>query len=250
METSIVGRAEYETEAVNGRSRAQELAVEGIFELIQRKEILPGGRLFETELEERLSISRTPIRQAFDQLVTDGILERRPHQKGFFFPRLSLDDLCHAYLHREQLEILSAKLAAVSMTPGAEARVRAAIEHENRLYELRVIETYRDIHKSFHVVLASVGGNPYLEEAVKQIYLRFAFYEFYFGSYRLQKHQEEAHGIEFRPIREHEVILEALKTGDPDAAASLVKKHLRGSPLFLEHVRDAQIWKEREAALA
>ena len=236
----------------NGRSKAIELAIDGIFELIQRREILPGSRLFETDLEERLSIgsiSRTPIRQAFDRLAADGILERRPGQKGFFFPRLSTDDLCYAYLYREQLETASARLAAVNSTPEAIAKVREAIEREDKLYELRVVETYRDVHNSFHVTLASVGGSPYLEKAVRQIYLRFAFYEFYYGSYRTQKHLEEARNVEYRLIREHDVILDGIARRDPDAAASLIKRHLRGSPLFVDHVQDARIWREIQAAL-
>ena len=248
MGTNAAGRMD-RAEMAGSKSTALELAIDGIFELIQRREILPGSRLFETDLEERLSISRTPIRQAFDQLATDGILERRPSQKGFFFPRLSTDDLCYAYLHREQLEMTSARLAAITMTPEARARVRAAIEHEDKLYEQRVVETYRDVHSSFHVTLASVGGSPYLEKAIKQIYLRFAFYEFYYGSYRTQKHMEEARSIEYRMIREHDVILDAIGESDPDVAASLIKRHLRESPIFIDHVQNAQVWREIQPAL-
>ncbi|MDL2263610.1 GntR family transcriptional regulator [Synergistaceae bacterium OttesenSCG-928-I11] len=251
METNAAGHAD-RAESAGSKSTALELAIDGIFELIQRREILPGSRLFETDLEERLSvksISRTPIRQAFDQLAADGVLERRPGQKGFFFPRLSTDDLCYAYLHREQLEMTSARLAAITMTPEARVRVRAAIEHEDKLYEQRVVETYRDVHSSFHVTLASVGGSPYLEKAVKEIYLRFAFYEFFYGSYRTQKHQEEARSVEYRMIREHDVILDAIEKGDPTVAATLLKEHLRASPLFVDHVRDTQTWREIEPAL-
>lgn len=58
------------------KTTAQDAALEQIMELIQRKEIFPGARLFETDLEKSLGMSRTPIRGALDQLVVDGILEK------------------------------------------------------------------------------------------------------------------------------------------------------------------------------
>lgn len=232
------------TDAAGHRCKAQDIAIDAIFELIQRREILPGSRLFETDLEEKLSISRTPIRQAFDQLTTDGVLEKRPGQKGFFFPKLSIDDLCHAYLYREQLEMLSARLAAVNLTAESAQKVERAIENEEKLCELRVIETYRDIHNGFHATLASASCNPYLERSIQHIYMRLSFYEFYYGSYRLQKDQFAAHEVEARMIHEHEDIFRAVQGGDSDLAAALMQEHLRQSPLLTDFVQNEEAWKK------
>ena len=233
----------------NSRPKADDLAIDGIFELIQRREIFPGSRIFETELEEKLSMSRTPIRQAFNQLAADGVLEKRPQQKGFFFPKLTIEDLCHAYIYREQLETTSVRLASVGLTPEAEERLHSVIQHEEQLCELRVIETYREIHKTFHVTMASVGGNPYIERSVRHIYLRFAFYEFYYGSYRLQKDQQRAKEIEADQVREHEAIFEAVRQKEPERAADLMRRHLRSSPISMEHVQGEQLWHQQERAL-
>lgn len=67
------------------KTTAQDAALEQIMELIQRKEIFPGARLFETDLEKSLGMSRTPIRGALDQLVVDGILEKKNRIKGDIF---------------------------------------------------------------------------------------------------------------------------------------------------------------------
>lgn len=237
------------TSCGNGRPKADELAIDAIFELIQKREIFPGSRIFETELEERLSVSRTPIRQAFNQLATDGVLERRPNQKGFFFPRLTTEDLCHACVYREQIETTSVRLATACLTPELDARLTDAIEREEQLCELRVIETYRDMHKTFHVTMASIGGNPYIEQATRQIYLRFAFYEFYYGSYRLQHDQERAKEIEANQIKEHMEIVEAVRAQDPDRAAELMRRHLRASPLSKDLVQDEELWIKQNLAL-
>ncbi|WP_302794863.1 GntR family transcriptional regulator, partial [Cloacibacillus evryensis] len=87
------------------KTTAQDAALEQIMELIQRKEIFPGARLFETDLEKSLGMSRTPIRGALDQLVVDGILEKKQNQRGYFFLKLTLSDLYEAYIFRERLEV-------------------------------------------------------------------------------------------------------------------------------------------------
>ncbi|MCQ4764157.1 GntR family transcriptional regulator [Cloacibacillus evryensis] len=96
------------------KTTAQDAALEQIMELIQRKEIFPGARLFETDLEKSLGMSRTPIRGALDQLVVDGILEKKQNQRGYFFPKLTLSDLYEAYIFRERLEVTSVSLACLN----------------------------------------------------------------------------------------------------------------------------------------
>ena len=62
------------------KTSAQDAAIEQLLIAIQHKEIFPGAKLFETDLEKSLGMSRTPIRAALDQLVLDGILEKRQNQ--------------------------------------------------------------------------------------------------------------------------------------------------------------------------
>ena len=45
---------------------------------IQQGRLLPGARLRETELAERLGISRTPVREAIRQLEADGLVTHLP----------------------------------------------------------------------------------------------------------------------------------------------------------------------------
>jgi len=44
--------------------QAEERAFQTLFELIRTREIRPGERVYETELAERFSMSRTPLRHA------------------------------------------------------------------------------------------------------------------------------------------------------------------------------------------
>ena len=86
------------------KTSAQDAAIEQLLIAIQHKEIFPGAKLFETDLEKSLGTSRTPIRAALDQLVLDGILEKRQNQRGYIFPKLSLSDLYYVTSYPEWKE--------------------------------------------------------------------------------------------------------------------------------------------------
>ncbi len=65
---------------------------ESILERVQDRKLLPGDRVDERELRERLSLSATPVREALISLVVTGVFERRPGD-GARITSLSLEGL-------------------------------------------------------------------------------------------------------------------------------------------------------------
>ena len=82
------------------KPNAQDSALEQILKLIQHKEIFPGTRLFETDLEKILEMSRTPIRGALDQMVVDGILQKNASSVDICFPSCLLP-ICTKHIYSE-----------------------------------------------------------------------------------------------------------------------------------------------------
>src|ERR1700709_2738387 len=78
---------------------------------IVRAELAPGERLSETELGERLGVSRTPIREALGRLRDDRLVEVRP-QIGTFVARISPAAVSDAQFIREALECTAVRVAA------------------------------------------------------------------------------------------------------------------------------------------
>ena len=70
----------------------------------------PGDRLVEAELAERFGVSRTPIREAFQRLETQGILSR--DGRSLIVATLDHDQMGELYVLRAELEALAARLAA------------------------------------------------------------------------------------------------------------------------------------------
>ena len=71
----------------------------------------PGDRLREVEVADRLSLSRTPVREALRRLEADGIVEHRP-RLGAVIRQLSHGELVELYEMRIVLERTAAEMAA------------------------------------------------------------------------------------------------------------------------------------------
>jgi DNA-binding GntR family transcriptional regulator len=62
-----------------------------ITSMIVNSDIRPGDAILETELAERLNISRTPVQQALERFVAEGLLEKKK-KKGCLIPVLTPED--------------------------------------------------------------------------------------------------------------------------------------------------------------
>src|SRR4051812_4273018 len=76
----------------------------------------PGMALSEQAVSEQLEVSRAPVREAFRQLVVEGLLEVVP-QRGTFVARLDRRKIADAVFVREAIECKAAELAARAPLP-------------------------------------------------------------------------------------------------------------------------------------
>jgi DNA-binding GntR family transcriptional regulator len=67
------------------KEELEDVSYRYIIGMILKNEIRPGDAILETELAEKLNISRTPVRQALGRLVAEGLLEKR-RKKGCVIP--------------------------------------------------------------------------------------------------------------------------------------------------------------------
>ena len=126
--------------------------------------LAPGQRIRETDLAERFSMSRTPIREAIHMLRNKGLVS---HKDGALvitrLDRRLLDDI---YAMRETLEGMAARLAA------SKARLQD-VEDLNVLLtsEANAItpQSRAQINARFHSLLAILADNRHLSQAVEDL---------------------------------------------------------------------------------
>lgn len=89
----------------------------------------PGERITELGLAERLQVSRTPIREALNQLLEQGVLHARMGG-GYIVPTPTVEQIRQIIAVRELLEPAAVAMAAREYGPERVARISDAIEFE------------------------------------------------------------------------------------------------------------------------
>mgnify|MGYP000041436577 CR=1 FL=1 len=179
--------------------------------------ILPGTRLLEVELADKMGVSRTPVREAIRRLEKEGLVNIEPRH-GAYAAKVSVEDMIEILEVRELMESMAAQLAANRIT---QEQLDALLQTENE-YQKAVksgdVEDMIVLDSKFHkqVVEASHNRTLYqLIEPLQEIALRFR-YMYYNDNTRAEKMPSE-----------HERILKALSQGNGEAARKAAEKHLR-----------------------
>ena len=144
-------------------------------ELLLKGEYRPGERLSELGLVERLGVSRTPIRLAFDRLAHEGLVAPSP-SGGFVVCEFTMDDIWDAISMRGVLEGTAARLAAERLTdPAQMATIRSHQTQMDLLVEHfrpKLIDSfglYMNLNESFHAELLRLAGSPMLRRSLAHL---------------------------------------------------------------------------------
>jgi DNA-binding GntR family transcriptional regulator len=171
-----------------------------------RAELLAGGRLsgpnrfVERDVARKLSMSRTPVRDALRRLAAEGLIEAVPGG-GYTRRRLTKRDIGECYELRLLLEPVAAALAA-RRDQASPTRPQAASDAS---------EPYDDA--AFHAWVAERAGNPILAQVLQAVSARLLV--------------GDVPAILDSAPAAHEPIAAAVKRGDPDAASEAMALHLR-----------------------
>lgn len=220
-----------------------------VVEMIVSREINPGDLLYETSVAADTGLSRTPVREAFVRLVSEGFLEQKKGKRGYIVPSLTLEDMQDVFHARECLEQKIAFLAAENAVKSDIELLeqinddeienlkmeKNAVEH---IYE-REGEAYGSIEANvrFHLSLAQIADNRYLERAYEMIYWRSHLYTHYIIS--LLPLPEEVEKI-FQNRRHHNVVaaehadmIKAISMRDGEKASDIALKHIRNTTAYM-----------------
>ena len=194
-----------------------EAAYEALLASIRNGRFRPGDRLREEEVGERLSLSRTPVREAIRRLEADGIVEHRP-RFGAVIRRLSHGEVVELYEMRVVLERTAAERAARHGTEAEfdvldQLNAEIAQERENPAKAAA-------INQRFHEGLHRAGRNRFLIEASRALNnsLLLLGPTTYTDDARIDV-----------VVGQHDSIIDALRNEDAEAAGAAAEAHLQTS---------------------
>ena len=178
----------------------------------------PGTQLLETELQQQLGVSRSPIRETFRDLERKGLVVIVP-RRGAFVKEITDRDVKENFPVRANLEGLAARLAYGNLSPEDLGQMRTALEGMKQAGRENDREAYRQNHQEFHDIFIKASDNRLLMDLLETLRMHRIWY---FVSYRYQK-------LDFRvAIDVHEKILCLFenKNTDPAELEGLVKYHI------------------------
>ena len=207
------------------KKNLEEFAYKTIISLILGNHFTPGDFLLETELAESLNLSRTPVRHALGQLVAEGFLDKKK-KKGCFIPLPSPADAKNVFYVREHIEGLAASTAAQCATEEDVQYLYNLIEKEKNVGDLvnqKAKMANVTINEKFHLGIARISRNKYIEQYCRHSFWRSHTYIFFFDSDYLGLNPI---GERIGP-RQHIEIAKAIENRNEEKAGNLMRQHVR-----------------------
>jgi DNA-binding GntR family transcriptional regulator len=208
------------------RPSARMLVFEQLREWIEDGTLASGEVMKEVEIAEKLGVSRTPVREAFQMLEQLGAIETAPsrhtrvagvgpHDASLIYPALAA------------LESLAVELATPKATDDDLARMAEANEALLEAASSGEPVAARDADDAFHAVLIERAGNPYLSTLIDSLHIH---------SRRL----DTLYFTHLAPTQdsysEHQAIIDAVSHGEVAAARDLTRLNfLRSVEVFLQN---------------
>jgi len=187
--------------------------------------IAPGCCLYEEPLTQALGVSRTPLREAFNRLKSDGLIEVIPH-RGAFVVELEAHDIDNLLEAREVIETAFFMRAARRLAPEELLKIRQALQRSHRQLQgkrgkadqQKALQTYLRIDRDLHDRLIEASGNKYWLKLYHDLRERI----------ELCGHQVSQLPHRFRRIvQEHLELIEALLAGDLARGRQCLRTHIR-----------------------
>lgn len=136
---------------------------------ISAGQVLPGTKLPEVKITDRLGVSRHTLRSAFQLLAADGLVERRPN-RGVFVHEPTEEDIREIYRIRRILETGAVRAAVFSSEAIEELRGITARAERSRAAE--DIAAMAQANQEFHQCIVAQARSSMLDELMSKVLAR------------------------------------------------------------------------------
>jgi len=160
------------TSKLSRNATLRESIADSVREAIIQGALKPGTKLSEPELAKQFGISRTPIREAFRQLDSEGFLKIIPRRGARVVP-LTEKDVVEFYEVKAVLEGHAARLAMPRLTVSDLNKMEHLNNEMERFHREGDFKGVFKLHNDFHEVFLRACGNEYLYQLLQMLISKF-----------------------------------------------------------------------------
>jgi DNA-binding GntR family transcriptional regulator len=202
-------------QAQKASANLSERAYEQLKAMAITYQLRPGERLAELDLAKRLKVSRTPIREALNRLVTEGFLTFTPN-RGFQCRPLDAKEIFDLYEVRRSLEATAARLAVERASDDELDDLGRFLERSRGVPEKTTVMELVRLDEEFHERIAILSRNAELLRILQNINARIRFCRWI----------DMENGRRSATQSEHAGVLAALKARDQKKCAEAMNAHI------------------------
>ena len=180
--------------------------------------LVPGERLMENQLAEKLGVSRTPVREALRMLELENLVELVP-RKGAQVLDMSEKDITNILEVRSALEGLATSLACKKMTKEDLQQLKSMEVDFEKAVADNDVEHFVDIDEDFHDLIFAATENDKLISIFRN--LRIQLYR-----YRMAQAQNNETSMS-TIVAHHRSIIRAIENHDAEEGASIAQGHIK-----------------------
>ena len=195
----------------------KQLVYEYLKNQIISNELPPGTLLVERQLCTMLDASRTPIREAIQQLVSENLVTSIP-TKGCFVSEVRYEDIAQLYDVREYLEKLAGKLCSQNILPAQLHNLRELATTMTQKLEEGDLDTFYETDTEFHLNLIRYSRNTFLIGSYESLYPQILRITYLIHSVPSGLSEADCY---------HLKIVDALENHDPQDAEYQIGEHIR-----------------------
>lgn len=189
-------------------------------EAILKGELMIGEKITEMEIADELSVSRTPVREAFRMLEQEELINIIPQQGVFVAGVETEKEIDDIFQLRAELEGLAAYLAAEKISEEQKASLK---EYTKELEECIKNNDQRGcirVDIAFHRIIKEASNNKWLEKFLDTLFEQ---------ATRFRSSSFSRKGRMYEFLSEHMELADAINSGDSDRARKCAEDHIKAA---------------------
>ncbi|RLQ88473.1 GntR family transcriptional regulator [Notoacmeibacter ruber] len=198
-----------------GRAKAADIR-EALEQEILTGQRPAGAKLDEKGIAESFAVSRTPVREALQQLSTAGLIELIPH-RGAFVKTVSIRELIQMFEVMAELEGMAGRLTARRIDRDTLARLEERMHACRRAAESRDTDAYYHENERFHRAIYDACGNDFLAGEARRLHQRLQAFRRL--QLRVPRRMDQS-------LAEHQEIVDAIAARDEARSERILRDHV------------------------